>query len=177
MYFLRRDIDPWFDDDVSAPYIRAQGELVLLDTDKVTAQSAVFQEEATRRLRGSTRDTEGAGALLRRYTGRFAPEFEYEEWAAGWRDSVHAAFLLLSQRTARELIEEGHYGEAVVVARHALSVDPDAIDLEGVLIWLYARLGSARAAAEQYAHYASSYEEVAGTPPRSLADLVASDPD
>ena len=41
-----------------------------------------------------------ARASSERYAGRFAPEFEYEEWAIGWRDRLHALYLHLVHATA-----------------------------------------------------------------------------
>jgi hypothetical protein len=85
LYFLRRDLDPWYDDDISFNYVRNEGELVWLDAEMVRSDSWSFQEQALQTLAQAEVSTEDRMELLRRYSGRFAPEFEYEEWSLSWR--------------------------------------------------------------------------------------------
>ena len=42
LYYLRRDIDPWYEDDLSLDYVRFQGDLVWLERDLVSAESVQF---------------------------------------------------------------------------------------------------------------------------------------
>ncbi len=154
LYFLRREIDPWFDDDVSVDYVGFQGDLVWLERDLVAAQSASFVSQARLGPLGSA-----ALELLHGYGGRFAPEFEYEEWADGWRARVHSTFLELANTTIENLVRQADVQTAVGVAAHALEVDPDASDIERRLVWLYGQSGQQSAARVQHAHLTKRDED------------------
>jgi two-component SAPR family response regulator len=91
--------------------------------------------------------------LADRYTGRFALDFEYEEWAAPFRDWLHASFLEVIERALASDFENGHYQRGINLARRALDVDPDAEQVEVSLLRLYRASGAHAAAAEQYGHY------------------------
>jgi DNA-binding SARP family transcriptional activator len=148
LYYLRRDIDPWYEDDFSLDYVRFQGDLVWLESELVTADSVEFVRQANQ----SVHDFEPALAMLTSYAGRFAPEFEYEEWAIAWRSRVHSTFLEVANRTIDELVHQRDMQAAARVAAGALQVDPDATDIERRLVWLYGRLGLESAARTQHAH-------------------------
>jgi DNA-binding SARP family transcriptional activator len=147
LYFLRREIDPWYDDDVSVDYVGFQGDLVWLERDLVTAHSASFVAEARSAPHGSK-----AVQCLSSYGGRFAPEFEYEEWADGWRARVHSTFLELANSTIEDFVRQDDLSTAVSVAAGALEIDPEAADIERRLVWLYGRSGQQSAARVQHAH-------------------------
>ncbi len=50
LYFLRRDLDPYFDEDTSYEYISHSGDLVWLDASKVAVDSVHFASSATAAL-------------------------------------------------------------------------------------------------------------------------------
>jgi ATP/maltotriose-dependent transcriptional regulator MalT/DNA-binding SARP family transcriptional activator len=171
LYFLRREFDPWYEDDVSAEYIRFASDLVSLDPDLVTADSVRFMESARRAMSGRI-DLAQAGAVLDMYRGRFATDFEYEEWAQSWMTRVHAVFLHFARAMLDEAVHQASMPVAADVCQRVLNVDPDARDLEMALVWTYARLGARSAAETQYAHFAAA-ERDDGIQPPSLASLIA----
>jgi len=96
IYFLRRVFEPDFREGLSASYVRYDGEVVslndrLLDTDSRRCWKIIGE------LGGGTGEVE---SLLRLYQGRFAIDFAYEDWAADYRDNLHAAVLAASARLA-----------------------------------------------------------------------------
>jgi len=172
LYFLRRDIEPGYDDDLSAQYTHFESDLVWLDRDLVTAESTAFQERAARAL--ATPDDLDVGIeALALYHGRFAPEFEYEEWAAGWRDLLHGQYLHLAETLVARLIRDGRMADAAQIAMGVLQVDTSAEHLERELIWLYGTMGARSAAAEQYGHYAAVQRTEYGVEPPSLDDIIS----
>jgi DNA-binding SARP family transcriptional activator len=171
LYFLRRDIDPWYTDGISADYIVNESELVWLDRELVQVDSVDFQRGATEALAAGQELTAGP-ALVERYAGRFAPEFEYDEWAIGWRDRVHALFLHLVHATSRALHDSRRDSDALSLLLAAVNIDPEALELETQLVRGYARVGADGAASRQYRHYAAAYRRELGAEPPSLPDLL-----
>jgi DNA-binding SARP family transcriptional activator len=171
LYFLRRDIDPWYEADVSAEYVTLEAELVSLDPELVRSESTEFVAK--------TRQTMAAGSgpellgLVESYRGQFAPEFEYEEWALSWRARVHAAYLNFARTSVDHLARVGDLRTACDIALRASAIDPGASDIERALIWLYWRMGATSAAETQYLHWASS-QRADGMDPVSLSALVGS---
>ncbi|MGC8634162.1 MAG: BTAD domain-containing putative transcriptional regulator [Candidatus Limnocylindrales bacterium] len=172
LYFLRRDIEPEYDDDYSAPYVHFESDLVWLDRELVSAESRDFQERVSRAL-AAPRDLQESMEALSLYRGRFAPEFEYEEWATAWRDLLHSQYLHLAETVVARLIQEGRLLEAADLAVDVLRVDADAEHLERELIWLYSTLGARSAAAEQYGHYADVQRTEYGVEPPSLDEIAS----
>jgi DNA-binding SARP family transcriptional activator len=172
LYFLRREIDPWYEDDVSTEYIPFEGDLVWLDQDLVKVESASFLADV--RSCDPASQTSVFLDLLERYRGHFAPEFEYEEWAMAWRSRVQVAFLEFAHSAVSSLAERGHYAEARDAALHALEADPDARDVEVLLIALYWKLGARSAAKAQYAHYERRERDDGLEPP--TFDTIVNEP-
>ncbi len=172
LYFLRREIDPWYDDDVSVDYVRFESEMLWLEPELVDIASVSFLSAATRAASAPPSEVDGALEVIRSYSGRFAPEFEYEEWALGWRDTLHAQYLHLVHTTQLHLIDAMRLAEATQVAQTTLQIDPDATDVERDLIWLYSTAGARSAAAEQYEHYAMVHREQLGVEPPTFEDLT-----
>jgi DNA-binding SARP family transcriptional activator len=171
LYFLRREIDPWYEDDVSADYVAYESELLWLDSGLVRVASIEFVADV-RRSMSQHFNSADAIALLERYGGPFCPEFEYEEWAMTWRSRAHSAFLSFAHTAAAQLIERVDIRGARDVALQVLSVDPTAADLERVLIWTYWRLGNTSAASAQYQHLAAQ-ESADGLDSIPLSELVS----
>jgi len=175
LYFLRRDIDPWYDDGISADYVVNEAELLWLDGELITSDSIQFQREASDVL---SRGRAGAlgDVLARSYVGRFAPEFEYEEWALGWRDRLHTTYLLLVTATVSAMAARGMWAEATGVLMRAHGIDPDDLDLESALVRALARSGARAAAGEQYSHFARAYRALLGTEPPTMRGIVDESP-
>ena len=133
LFYLRRDIDPWFNEAHSVHYLVVEPDLVYLDHDLVQVDSSAFLRQAAATLLAGNVGTNGL-ALLRDYTGSFAPEFAYEDWSMAWRDRVHSTYLHLAQRASEELIRSGDTQQGIDVIARALVVDPTALDLEASLI-------------------------------------------
>ena len=89
LFYLRRSIDPWYEDDVSVDYVGFQGDVIWLDHHLVSAASADFVHMAL----GQNTPVSDLVASVLGYPAPFAPEFEYEEWAMCWRARVHSTFL------------------------------------------------------------------------------------
>lgn len=168
VYFLRRDLETDYEEDTSPGYVRLEGELIWLDPELVTAASHRF-----RALASSTAEEDWNAAVLT-YRGKFAPEFEYEDWAIATRDGLHAAYLELVERLVRTRASAGDWQRGADVARAALSVDPYAEGIERNLIALYHQAGFHAAAAEQYAHFAATQKIEYGVEPPALEALVSS---
>jgi DNA-binding SARP family transcriptional activator len=171
LYFLRRDIDPDYDDDYSVQYVRFESDLVWLDHDLSQSESALFHRRAARALAALDSVDEGL-AVLALYRGRFAPEFEYEEWASAWRELLHGQYLHLSESLVGELIQQNRMVDAADLAVQVLRVDADAEHMERELIWLYGTMGARSAAAEQYGHYAAIQRVEYGVEPPTLDEII-----
>ena len=173
IFFLRRDIEPWYEDGATADYIHLEGELVRLDAELFQIDSVSFSRQASDIL--STRTELARGPeLLALYKGRFAPEFEYEEWAEEWRTHLHASFLHLAHATSNALLVEHRFGEAVEVLTPVASLDPTAYDLRATLVACLAATGATDAAHAHYRSMAVSQERDIGVPARSFDEIVAS---
>ena len=172
LYFIRREVDPWYEDDLSTEYFLYQSELVSLDPDLVKVDSADFVTRSRDLLSGPF-TTDEAVELISRYRGQFSPEFEYEEWALAWRTRVHGAFLDFAGSAMVRLAERGELRVACDIALRVLRVDPNAGDIERRLIWLYWRAGARSAAQAHHAHLAARDEED-GLQPESLESIVGS---
>jgi two-component SAPR family response regulator len=109
--------------------------------------------------------------LSESYTGRFALDFAYEEWAVPFRDSLHASYLQVIESAVTSDLETGHYERGVRLARRALLVDPDSDALELSLLRLYRGMGAHSAAAEQYEHYSAYLRTELGVEPPPLSSI------
>jgi DNA-binding SARP family transcriptional activator len=151
LFLLRREIDPWYEDDVSVDYVRLQGDLVWLDPQLVQADSVTFMNAANG---AEAAPLDRLARLICSYRSPFAPEFEYDDWAIGWRSRVHSTFLDVANTVIGRLVTAFEFAPARDIASHVLQVDPGATDVERRLVWLYAKLGRMSAARAQYGHLA-----------------------
>jgi DNA-binding SARP family transcriptional activator len=169
IYFLRRVFEEDYSDDLSPGFLHHDSDVVWLDPELITSRSGTC-----RRIIGGmpSRPTpDDVEALSLAYRGRFALDFEYEEWASGYRDSLHASYLEIVERSVLDDFTNGHYDRGIVIARRALDVDPHAEQIEVCLLRLYRVTGAHSAAAEQYAHYATVLREDLGLEPPPLESL------
>ncbi|HJQ88318.1 MAG TPA: BTAD domain-containing putative transcriptional regulator, partial [Propionibacteriaceae bacterium] len=169
LYFLRRVFEENYSEDLSPGYVHHDSDVIWLDNDLVTSRS-VECRHLIRQLpaRPSPDEVE---RLTLMYRGRFALDFEYEEWAAAHRDSLHAAYLEIVERSVLDDFTAGHYDRGIRIARRALEVDGSAEQIEVSLLRLYRVSGAHSAAAEQYAHYAGVMREELGLEPPPLDAL------
>ena len=153
VYFLRRVLEERYVDDLSPGYLHHDSDLIWLDTELVTSRS----NDCRRLIKSFSHTPEPyqVSALVAAYQGRFALDFEYEEWAAPYRDWLHASYLEIVERAVNDDIETGHFDRGINLARRVLDVDPTAEHVEVSLLRLYRASGAHAAAAEQYSHYAS----------------------
>jgi LuxR family maltose regulon positive regulatory protein len=169
LYFLRRVFEENYSDDLSPGYVRHDSDVIWLDPELVTARS-VQCRDFVRGLPPRPNPDE-VQRLVQMYRGRFALDFEYEEWANAYRDGLHAAFLEIVERSVLDDFTAGHFDRGIGVARRALEVDPTAEQIEISLLRMYRATGAHAAAAEQYAHYASVIRAELGVDPPPLEAL------
>jgi DNA-binding SARP family transcriptional activator len=170
LYFIRRDIDPWYEDDMSLDYIAFESDLVWLDPDLTNVASVAFLAQ-TRALQTVAHSTGAQRDLLLGYTGRFALEFEYDEWAIGWRTRLHAAFLELAHSTIDAAMQARDLQTALDLANHVLAVDPSASEMERRLVLIYWRMG-ARSSALTHFDRLVQQDRADGLDPPSLEELI-----
>jgi len=168
-YFLRRVFEPGADDDTTAGYLSSRGDVMWLDPELINSRSL----DCLKLIKAARRDPspEIIGRLAESYTCRFAVDFLYEDWAAPFRDSLHAGYLDRIERAIELDMRAGINDRALALAQTALQADPEAEQIELLLLRLYRRTGRHAAAAEQYQHYASVMREQLGVEPPPLESL------
>ncbi len=153
VYFLRRVFEDPYREDESANYVHHDGEVVRLDAALATSQSGTCRSLAERARLSLDQDL--TDQLSVAYCGRFAVDFEYEDWASPYRETLHAAYLDVVEQAIRAETAAGRFEHASSLARRALDVDPEASSIEHALLSVYRITGSHAAAAEQLSHYAA----------------------
>jgi DNA-binding SARP family transcriptional activator len=169
VYFLRRVFEPTYVDDLSPGYLRHDSDLIWLDSGLVVADSEMCRraiDEARKSLTWAAVDL-----VSKQYRGRFALDFEYEEWAANYRDHLHASYLEVIERAVRDDTQAARFDRAIEVCRRALDVDPSCEPIERQLLHLYKVTGSHAAAEEQYRHYAAVMRDDLGVTAPPLSEL------
>ena len=96
LYFLRRDIERWYEEGVSVDYVKFEGELLWLDAESFGSPAALSIARWTL-VYGWDPLADAHRQRSSMYEGRFAPEFGYEDWSTGWRERLHARYLDLAQ--------------------------------------------------------------------------------
>jgi DNA-binding SARP family transcriptional activator len=157
LFYLRRDIDPWYEDGLSVEYVGLRADVVSIDAALLQVASVDFVASA--RAAMSHPPTASTIRLIESYRGQFSPEFEYEEWAMAWRTRVHAHYLQVGNWTVDQLTAAGDFAAASDVAVSVLGIDPDAHELEQKLIALYWKQGHKSAAETQFEHLAARERE------------------
>jgi DNA-binding SARP family transcriptional activator len=169
VYFLRRVIEPDYVEDLSPGYFHHDADVLWLDPELISSRSAASR--AIIRAMPAQPSPDDVERLVVGYAGRFALDFEYEEWASDYRDSLHASYLEIVERAVVEDFRGGHYDRGISIARRALEIDPSAENVEVCLLRLYKATGAHAAAAEQYARYAASVRADLGIEPPTLESL------
>jgi DNA-binding SARP family transcriptional activator len=169
VYFLRRVLEEEYVDDLSPGYVHHDSDLIWLDPELVSSRSNTCRTIIKNLpINPSPDQVEG---LVSSYVGRFALDFEYEDWATPFRDWLHASYLEIVERAVTSDIESGHFERGIGLARRALNIDPSADNIEVSLLRLYRASGAHAAAAEQYSHYATLIREQLGIEPPALESL------
>jgi DNA-binding SARP family transcriptional activator len=171
MYYLRRCIDQWYEDSVSADYIVLESEIIYLDPGLASVDSVFFHREAAVALSSDDPSVHGS-STVGLYRGMFAPEFEYEEWAIDYRGRTHAQYLRLVQAIAESQLRTGNFKEAATGLTTALGIDPGAFELEVPLVKALWSQGSRAAALEHYRHYAHAHARELGIPASAIEELL-----
>jgi DNA-binding SARP family transcriptional activator len=169
IYFLRRVFEPGFREDTSPGYVRHESDVVWLDRQLVSSRSQRCADFI--RSLGPRPSPEQVDHLTASYQGRFALDFAYEEWAVAYRDGLHASYLQVVENAVGQDMETGHWNRGITTARRALSIDPEAEQVEASLVRLLRLSGAHAAAAEQYEHYATVLREGLGIEPPPLDAL------
>jgi two-component SAPR family response regulator len=147
--------------------------MVRLDPDMFQIDSVAFARQAADILSSKSPVVRGS-ELLSLYRGRFAPEFEYEEWSEEWRTHLHTTYLHLAHATSSTLVEGHRFGEAVEILSRVANLDPTAYELRAVLVACLAATGATDAAQAHYRSLASAHERDLGLPARSYKEIVES---
>ena len=79
VYFLRRVLEEDYVDDLSPGYLHHDSDLIWLDPGLVRSRSNECRRLSKRCRPAPSPDQ--VSELVERYSGRFALDFEYEEWA------------------------------------------------------------------------------------------------
>jgi ATP/maltotriose-dependent transcriptional regulator MalT len=169
LYFLRRVFESKYQEDLSPGYVHHDSDVIWLDPELVSSRSVACRA-LVRSLPPEPTPTQ-VEELVQLYRGRFALDFEYEEWAATHRDTIHAAYLEVVERSVLSDFVTGHHDRGIHVARRVLEVDSLADTVEVSLLRLYLVTGAHAAAAEQYAHYSSVMRDELGIEPPPLESL------
>ena len=120
VYFLRRVFEEDYVDDLSpglpaprlGPDLAGPGARLKSQSNECRRLIQVLPDEPT---------PDQVEALSDQYTGRFALDFEYEEWAAPYRDWLHASYLRDRRaRRWRQTSRRGHFDRGIRLARRAL---------------------------------------------------------
>jgi two-component SAPR family response regulator len=175
LHFIRRYVDPWHTEGLNVDYVTLEGDMIYLDSALVHVDSVSFLRQANDIIKGGSPVRDGPG-LLGMYLGRFAPEFEYDDWAEDWRTLVHATYLHLAQSTADGLVDQGRDHEAIQLLTRAVELDGRALELMGRLVRLHHRLGATDAASTTYRRYAALMRREYGVRPPTLRALIGQQP-
>ena len=162
VYFLRRVFEPDFSEDLSPGYVGQDGETVWIDAELVRSRSRTCRELI--RTLSTSPDPDSALELGRAYVGRFALDFMYEEWAAPFRDSLHAAYLRVIETALSSDTGSGQFARGIELAQLASEVEPESEEIQIALLRLYRVTGSTAAAAEQYERYSRSMRDLGVEP-------------
>jgi DNA-binding SARP family transcriptional activator len=169
VYFLRRIFEPAYSEDLSPGYLNHTPDIVWLDSTLVSSRAAKCRDLLLS-IRG-VGDPHDIDRLTDLYTGQFALEFSYEEWASSFRDAVHSEYLEVIERAVLDDIDSGHFDRALRLARRAVVIEPSAESLHVLLIRVCRRLGAHAAAADRYATYSMLMRNEYGLDPAPFESL------
>jgi DNA-binding SARP family transcriptional activator len=167
-YFLRRVFEPHYREETSPGYLGQDAETIWLDPGLVDCQSRRCLEIA-RAMPGEP-TPEGSVALAKEYRARYALDFAYEDWATAYRDYLHASYLRVMEQAIRMDLDAGKIDRGTFLAERAAEADPEAEQIQVLLIRLYRMAGAHAAAAERYGQYERGMRDL-GLDPVPLAEI------
>jgi two-component SAPR family response regulator len=161
-------IDPSYKAGISPDYVHYDSEVVSLDPVLVDCRSW----ECQRLLSQRPETKELVESVIALYQGQFAADFPYEDWAAGYRDRLHARYLSVIERAVSGSGIQSSPQWRLWVGQQSLAVDSEADSIEAQVIRLYHQVGAPAAAAEQYAHYSAMLRDHLGVEPPLLEEIL-----
>lgn len=139
IYYLRRALDPDYDlalqEGTPTPYIRHEAEMVTVNLDLVSFDSARLRstlDAVRRRARVDQIDD-----LLDSYLGPFGVEVPFEPWAEQHRSALDVGIFAIVEREMVAAYSVGDIDRAIDLALRAVRIDPtDGAMLEHLALLL-----------------------------------------
>jgi DNA-binding SARP family transcriptional activator len=175
IYHLRRALDPDYDlalqEGTPTPYIRHEAEMVTVNLDLVTFDSARLRstlDAVRRRARVDQIDD-----LLDSYVGPFGVEVPFEPWAEQHRSALDVGIFAIVEREMVAAYSVGDIDRAIDLALRAVRIDPtDGAMLEHLAL-LLEESGSIAGARRAAARAVSALREMDIAPNPALQRLSA----
>lgn len=167
VYFLRRVFEPDYKEELSPGYVHSTGDVLHLDQELVSSRSA----ECLALLEEWAGQADQLEHLSRSYTGRFAIDFLYEEWAVPFRESLHGAYVHAVEAEVSRDLAAGEHERGIRIARRAIGIEHSLEQVHLALVRLYRATGAHSAAAEQYAVYSALLRDELGLEAPPLESL------
>ena len=175
IYHLRRALDPDYDlalqEGTPRPYIRHEAEMVTVNLDLVTFDSAQLRstlDAVRRRARVDQIDD-----LLDSYVGPFGVEVPFEPWAEQHRSALDVGIFAIVEREMVAAYSVGDIDRAIDLALRAVRIDPtDGAILEHLAL-LLEESGSIAGARRAAARAVSALREMDIAPSPALQRLSA----
>jgi DNA-binding SARP family transcriptional activator len=175
IYHLRRALDPDYDlalqDGTPTPYIRHEAEMVTVNLDLVSFDSARLRStlDAVRRRASVDQVDE----LLDSYLGPFAVEVPFEPWAEQHRGALDVGIFAVIEREMAAAYAVGDIDRAIDLALRAVRIDPtDGAMLEHLAL-LLEESGSIAGARRAAARAVSALREMDVAPSPALQRISA----
>jgi ATP/maltotriose-dependent transcriptional regulator MalT/DNA-binding SARP family transcriptional activator len=169
VYFLRRVFEPNYSEETTAGYVHQDSDVLWLDEHLVQSASRRCAQLVAEF--GRTGSPETAVELSQVYTGKFALDFSYDEWATDYREWLHVAYIHVVETQIRIDVDHGDYQRGILLARRALEIEPRHDELELSLLRLLRGSGAHSAAAEQYLRYSHVLRNDLGVDPPPIDRL------
>ncbi len=131
----------------------------------VDVEAFLAQVQAARSAGAGPRRIEALEAARRLYTGPFLPENLYDDWAAGLREQLQAAFLELLDELAGEYIARKRFDSALALAGESLAHDPTREAAYRRRMVCFAALGEHAQALQAYRACRDMLQEELGVEP------------
>jgi len=175
IYHLRRALDPDYDlalqEGTPTPYIRHEAEMVTVNLDLVSFDSARLRstlDAVRRRARVDQIDD-----LLDSYLGPFGAEVPFEPWAEQHRSALDVGIFAIIEREMVAAYSVGDIDRAIDLALRAVRIDPtDGAMLEHLAL-LLEESGSIAGARRAAARAVSALREMDIAPNPALQRLSA----
>jgi DNA-binding SARP family transcriptional activator len=175
IYHLRRALDPDYDlalqEGTPTPYIRHEAEMVTVNLDLITFDSAQLRstlDAVRRRARVDQIDD-----LLDSYLGPFGVEVPFEPWAEQHRSALDISLFAIIEREMVAAYSVGDIDRAIDLALRAVRIDPtDGAMLEHLAL-LLEESGSIAGARRAAARAVSALREMEIAPSPALQRLSA----